>query len=176
MQQPALLLYGRGISWGGVMAAAVTAVFYARSHSLPLLRTLDALVAPLLLVLAVWEGIFGAAMWSIWYTPSMLCALHLLGCIGLLIWMEGKRALPFRPGEVFGAMLYLCSLSLLGWSESAERFFPTAAPTPAGLSESIWMALLLALGGGAFWVDWTKFRGAGRTHRNSTAKEENHAF
>jgi phosphatidylglycerol:prolipoprotein diacylglycerol transferase len=172
MHSATFLLNGRGISWGGVLAALIASLVYtrilkSRGKRLPLLRTLDALAAPLLLSLAVMEGVAAAALWGIGYAPGIFCVVHLLACRVMVVLLERKGASLLQDGEYFGATLYVLSLSLLGWNVALQHSLMFALD----LTPLLWSAAYLAILAGALWVDWTAFK-----RKSTSSNKEHHAL
>jgi len=164
MVSPVLLLYGRGISWSGLLAALIAVQVYAlllkkRGVKLPILRMLDAVSASLVLVLAVMEGAAGMALWGVWYAPAIFCLAHLLVCAGIVLYLEWRGATLIRPGEVFGVAVYILGISLLIIFEAVQRHYSLSV-TEASVGEigfSVYLEMFLILVGGALWIDWAAF-------------------
>jgi hypothetical protein len=173
---PRVLLNGRGISWGGLLLAVLSVLVYARYLKkgrihLPLLRTLDALAAPLLLSIAVMEGAAAMDLWGVWDAPVYFCAVHLLSCVGIVVWMERTDSFPLKPGELFGAVMFLFSLTLFCLLLVAMHLFLVSDPTPL-----LWLAAFLAVIGGALWFDWGAPGGKEIVMKDRLAEKENHAL
>jgi|GEM_PF-2330909 len=155
MAAPVLLLNGNGISAGGMLVMAIACYLYLRilrkrGIVLPLLTILDALAAPILLSIAILEGMAAYLLWDLLHAPAYLCAVHLVACAAIVALLEVKKKNPLRDGELVGAMLFLLALSLIGWS-LAEQY---ELSITADLHIQAWLAVFMVLVAGALWFDW----------------------
>jgi hypothetical protein len=158
--EPHYLLSGSGWNWGGAATGIIVAVLYLRrlaraGKPLPLMRVLDALAAPGLLVLGMLEIATAIALWRIWDDAAIFCALHLAVCAAFVAWVEWEKGLSLRAGELFGAALYIVALSLF---IELESFILSLSHTfimdMSAATDVVWVTAFLVVIAGALWTDW----------------------
>jgi len=170
-------LQAAGVYQGGLILAIVTAFLYVRHHGLPWLQTFDAFAPGIALGHAIGRvGCFAAGCcWGkecdlpcavtfrnpeanqltgvplhVALHPSQLYELGTEAMLfGFLYWRFGRA---HRPGTIIG--LYLVLSSIMRFLIEFTRFHEQALPFGLPLSITQWIAIGLAMAGGA--LLWTQ--------------------
>lgn len=168
-------LQAAGVFQGGLILALITAIFYIRHTKMPALQVTDAFAPGIAIGHAIGRlGCFAAGCcwgrechlpWAVTFknpdansltgvplgVPLHPAQLYESGTEALLFaflyWRFGK---PHAPGQIIG--LYLLISSVIRFLIEFERFHEQALPFGLPLSITQWIALALAIVGGALLI------------------------